>query len=146
MLFKNGLEQDLADCAAQELAEQSQHRWPDYFVAVPANSVSLRERGFSPAAEFGRALARVSGRPLFLNHVYRTPERVRQHQRTRAERESAMMASFATHSTIREHTRPHIGVVDDVLTTGSTLDAVSRLLISEHQASEISVWVMARTP
>ena len=39
----------------------------------------------------------------------------------------------------------HVAVVDDVLTTGATLNEVARTLWLAG-ASEVSVWVVARTP
>ena len=39
----------------------------------------------------------------------------------------------------------HIALVDDVLTTGATLDEISRLL-RRHGAAGVSAWVLARTP
>ena len=38
-----------------------------------------------------------------------------------------------------------IALVDDVMTTGSTLDEASRVLLAAG-AAEVQVWVVARTP
>jgi ComF family protein len=115
----------------------------DALVPVPASRASLRQRGFNPAGELARALARRMETRLLRGALRRRHETdARQASLSRPEREAAALDLYVC-------TRPlaglHIALVDDVMTTGSTADAAARALLAAG-AVEVSVWVAARTP
>lgn len=115
----------------------------DALAPVPASRASLRQRGFNPAGELARALARRMEIRLLRGVLRRRHEAAaRQASLSRPEREAAALDLYVC-------TRPlaglHIALVDDVMTTGSTADAAARALLAAG-AAEVSVWVAARTP
>ncbi len=112
------------------------------FVPVPAGKRSRHRRGANPAAVLARACARASGGQQGIGWVWRRHEGSLQHQQDRSARESAMIEAFeASH---RLAHRPVI-LVDDVMTTGSTLDAMARA-VKAAGAREVEALVLARTP
>lgn len=106
---------------------------PDLLIPVPLHPVRLRERGFNQSdaiAEIVASRLQLSCKPVL--------QRVRQTESQtgfdRAQRISNLRGAFI----VREHAPVHdlhCVVVDDVFTTGSTLDACARALLSAGAAS-----------
>ncbi len=98
----------------------------DLVVPVPLHRRRLRERGFNPAGFLARALARSHHTPydpVALERIRDTPS---QTELSRTERLRNVRNAFraAPHSRVPER----IWLVDDVVTTGSTLTAAARAL------------------
>ncbi|MDY0308256.1 MAG: phosphoribosyltransferase family protein [Castellaniella sp.] len=115
---------------------------PDWIVPVPARRAALRQRGFSPPAEVARLLARRLGLRYRLDGVLRVREGGRQVGRDRALRLQAQAGSFAC-GVPGGVCGQRIAVVDDVLTTGATLQAVAAVL-KDAGAARVEGWVLAR--
>lgn len=111
-------------------------------VPVPAAPASLRRRGFNPAAEIARAVSSATGVPLRRNWL--TSERATASQKTlgRRARWRAPVGSFAASTVLPE---VWVGLVDDVMTTGSTLHHAASVLREAGAAGVVGL-VAARTP
>ncbi len=111
-------------------------------VPVPASRSAILRRGFNPAAELARCLAahlQLSCRPALLQRVR---EGVKQTHLGRAERASSARLLYYCPRRVEG---AHIAVVDDVLTTGSTLNSIALAFKAAGAASVIGL-VLARTP
>ncbi len=111
-------------------------------VPVPAARASLRQRGFNPAGEIARRLARESGlprRPAWLRRIAQGP---RQASLDRAARLGAVAAAYACPGPVPRCT---VLLVDDVMTTGATLEACAAALLAAG-AREVLGLVAARAP
>ncbi|WP_368649346.1 ComF family protein [Castellaniella ginsengisoli] len=136
----------LADLLARSVcaAGPSAGTMPDWVVPVPARREALRRRGFSPPAEMGRLLARQLGLRYRLDGVRRVHEGPRQAGLERARRLWAQEGVFAVgEAGRRQAAGRRIAVVDDVLTTGATLQAVAAAL-KDAGAVHVEGWVLAR--
>jgi competence protein ComFC len=99
----------------------------DAVVPVPLHSSRLRERGYNQAELIARPLARSLGVPLRSYLLVRTRPRPDKLRLTRRERWETVRGAYA----MREGTQVdklRVLLVDDVFTTGATLDACSRAL------------------
>jgi ComF family protein len=113
----------------------------DAVVAVPLHPRRLRERGYNQAAEIARTLARRLGLPLLSSAAHRSADRTSQISLDARERYANTVNAFVA-------TRPLAGlrlaIVDDVITTGATVNALAAALAAAG-ASHVEAWAVART-
>lgn len=110
----------------------------DAIVPVPLHPDRLRQRGYNQATLLGARLAQHLGVPLLDRHVVRVRQTSQQADLNRAERRANVRAAFAWHNAHRPPLR--ILVIDDVLTTGATVEAVAEAL---HSAGARTVHALA---
>ena len=114
----------------------------DALVPVPLHPLRLRARGFNQAAEIARTLAHALERPVVLARVGRRGAEAPQTGRGAAGRFANVAAAFAaTHA----FAGARLAIVDDVLTTGATVNALAAALRAAG-ATRCHVWAVARTP
>jgi ComF family protein len=113
--------------------------WPDALVPVPLHPRRARERGFDQAAWLARRLAGRLGHPLV--RAQRLRDTPSQRGLTRSQRRGNLRRVFRVASPLP----PRVVLVDDVMTTGATLNALA-LACREGGAEEIQAWALARTP
>ena len=114
----------------------------DVILPVPLHVQRLRERGFNQAVEIARPLARAWGVPLELACVQRVSHLAPQASLTWKQRKDSMRGAFRCGKRLDGQT---VLLVDDVMTTGATLDALART-VKAHGARRVVNLVVARTP
>jgi ComF family protein len=119
---------------------------PTLLLPVPLSRLRLRERGFNQALEIARPLAQALGVPLQANLLLRVRDTPAQSLLSNEQRADNLQQAFALTPTAHEAIiGQHIGLVDDVMTTGSTLNELAATL-KRYGAVRVSNWVFARTP
>jgi ComF family protein len=116
---------------------------PDAVIPVPLTRLRLARRGHNQALTLAMPVARRLGLPLWRRAVLRVRGGRRQRRLGRSDRLENPADAF----NCRRHwpaPGPCLAVVDDVLTTGATVAAVSRALL-DAGAAEVHVWCAART-
>lgn len=116
------------------------HPAGDVLVPVPLSRQRLRERGFNQAVELARPLARALGLPLDVSSLARVRDTLPQSRLPWRARRGNLRRAFACAA---DFTGRAVIVVDDVMTSGATLDAVARTL-KDHGAARVENWVAAR--
>ena len=99
----------------------------DVLVPVPLDAARLRDRGYNQAELIARPLARILGIPFRSYLLVRTKPRPDKVRLTRRERWETVRGAYATHKSAQVD-KLRVLLVDDVFTTGATLDACSRAL------------------
>lgn len=99
----------------------------DVVVPVPLHVSRLRERGFNQAELIARPLAKRLGLPLRSYLLVRTRPRPEKLKLTRQERWRTVRGAYAMRSEAKID-KLRVLLVDDVFTTGATLDACARAL------------------
>jgi ComF family protein len=114
----------------------------DAVLALPLAAPRLRERGYNQAEEIARALAARIGRPLLRDALVRTRHCPSQQGLNLDKRRSNVRGAFAAGTAV---SGLRVLLVDDVLTSGSTLDAAATALKAAG-ARWVTNCVVARTP
>ncbi len=133
----------LADMLAQAvLAQNPALPRHTIMVPVPASRAALRRRGFNPAAELARSLACRLPYALRPGLLQRVRDGVGQTGQSRAERMCSVAHLYHCPKRVENAS---IAIVDDVLTTGSTLHSIAREFKAAG-AGYVCGLVAARTP
>jgi ComF family protein len=135
------LAHDLGEVVALQFARELQA--VDLLVPVPLHWRRLLRRGYNQADEMARAIGSLVNRPV-RTAVRRIHATRPQSSLPRPERSSNTLGAFRPRRNqgIRGL---HIGLIDDVLTTGATLEGCAVQLRSAGAIS-VSAFVAARTP
>ena len=110
-------------------------------VPVPLSAARLRERGFNQAMEIARPLAATAGAPLQPGWLERTTDTPALAGLALADRARSVRGAFRCTAAVAGLS---VVVVDDVMTSGATLDEVARTL-KHAGAARVVNWVVART-
>lgn len=115
---------------------------PEGIIPVPLHRSRLRERGFNQSLELARPVARCLGVPLLLANVQRIrPTQSQTKQPDKAARRSNVQGAFSVARPVQVR---HVAILDDVITTGSTVTEIADVLKAAG-VEEIEVWAVART-
>ncbi|WP_249383927.1 ComF family protein [Chitinivorax sp. B] len=136
--FNNRLNlQPLLSSLLQSIAT---HNTPDLLIPAPLSSRRLRERGFNQAQELARPLSK-RGWQLSTQHIIKIRETAVQNTLKWQQRASNVKGAFECIDTVQGK---HILLVDDVMTTGATLNELATTL-KRWGAVEVNCLVLART-
>ena len=117
----------------------------DAVVPVPLDQGRLRERGYNQAELIAKPLAHILGIPFRSYLLVRKRPRPNQLQLTRRERWETVRGAYATHK-MAQVDKLRVILVDDVFTTGATLDACSRALKEAGAARVVGLTVARAMP
>ena len=125
------------------LASEHESEWgADVLVPVPLHAERRRERGYNQADLIARPLAKRLKLPFRPYLLARTRPRPARLVLSRSEHWESVRGAYATRRGARVHGL-RVLLVDDVMTTGATLDACSRALLKAG-ASEVVALTVAR--
>jgi ComF family protein len=115
--------------------------FPDVIVPVPLHRRRLAARGFNQAAEIAAPVARRLGVPLHIDGCARVRHTIEQSSLTGRARRRNLIGAFVARSDLAGM---HVAIVDDVLTTGTTVAAVAAAVFKAG-ARKVNIWTVART-
>lgn len=127
---------------AARLAEQV-HDQPrgDVLLPMPLHPARLAERGFNQAAEMARQLSKTLGVPWQGDWCERTRDTPPQAGLDLAQRKRNLRGAFRCRTAVAG---AHVILIDDVMTSGTSLDTLARAVL-QAGARQVSSWVVART-
>ncbi|GFM37128.1 ComF family protein [Desulfovibrio psychrotolerans] len=120
------------------------HCPPQVIIPVPLHPARLAERGYNQTLELARLMVKALNIPLQPNLLLRPVATPHQIGLSRQERQRNLRNAFAAPHPERL-AGMHILLVDDIMTTGSTIAAATQVLL-QAGAGSVHVAVVARTP
>jgi len=142
LAMKYGEQLVLAHALARKLAQRiDKNSLPDCVLPMPLHPTKLRERGFNQSLLLAATVARELDIQLLPDSCQRVRDTPPQSALPWKERGRNVRNAFRCDQDL---TGKHIALVDDVLTTGASLNALSAAA-QQRGATQISAWVIART-
>ena len=137
------ISQTIGNWYAEELKNNSVLQQIDYIIPVPIHPKRLRERGYNQVEGFGKALSEAFSIPFRNDILIKTKHTQTQSKKNLLDRSELKESSFDVFFDDKLHHK-HFLLVDDIITTGATLEACSRALLKIPH-SKISIVCMAMT-
>lgn len=116
---------------AYELSDTQFLSGVDMIIPVPLHPKKLRKRGYNQSLCFAEGLSEISGIPVAGQVLFRKADSATQTKKSRYERWENVEGIFDLRDT-EKITGKHILLVDDVITTGATLEACACMLLAKE--------------
>ena len=107
---------------------------PDVILPVPVHSRKKRERGFNQAELVAKELGKLMRVPVDAKYLRRKEKTIPQKELTRQQRKANLRQAFDIERNGKYYKR--VLLIDDIYTTGATIDAISEIL-KENQTKII---------
>ncbi len=113
----------------------------DIIIPIPLHPIKLKKRGYKQSEEISKGLSSVLKLPLSTQHLIRTENTESQTKKSRFARYENLKDAFIINNAF-ELIQKHIILVDDVMTTGATMEACSNELL-KIEGLKISICTLA---
>lgn len=121
----------LGQIAGRQLIQTEGFKQINAIIPVPLHKSRLRKRGYNQSACFAEGVAEILNVPVITNNLVRKHATETQTHKSRFERAVNMQDVFIVNNP-NELDGKHILLVDDVITTGSTLESCGIALLTVH--------------
>ena len=133
----------LGQLLGNELAKAAAYSDVELIVPVPLHPKRERKRGYNQSEKIAAGIGTATGKPVRTDVIFRRQYNETQTKKTREERWSNVSEIFAVHPHAAALIAgKHILLVDDVLTTGSTVEACAATMLNAA-ACRVSVVTVA---
>ncbi len=113
---------------------------PSALICTPLHKQRIKQRGYNQAQLIAQHLSKRLQIPLLKNHLIRSKNTKPQTSLTAKKRQGNLYRAF---NMIKKIDVDHVAIVDDVMTTGSTLNALAYCL-KQQGIKRIDCYVIAR--
>ncbi|MCH8545974.1 MAG: ComF family protein [Cryomorphaceae bacterium] len=122
-----------------QLLTRPWHELPDYLIPVPIHEKKRLVRGYNQAEEIARGIHMVCETPLTYNVLQRQSNTGSQTKLSRWDRWKNVETGFQAQFIDKLPPCAHVLLVDDVITTGATLEACAGVLLNHRPDLRISI-------
>lgn len=131
--FKYSNAREYADfyaCVADKMYHKLMRQWNiDVIIPVPMYNKKKKKRGYNQAEVFGKVLSKYMDIPILTDILIRSKDTIPQKELNDEQRRENLFNAFAINPEGMSSYR-NVLLVDDIYTTGSTIDACARLLLA----------------
>ncbi len=115
---------------------------PDCLLPVALHPSRMRQRGFNQSIEISRVLSKKLAIPIEHSAIVRRRRTVAQTGLSAKQRQKNIRGAF---SVVGELNYKHVLIIDDVMTTGATVNELAKLL-KKNNVERVGVLSIARAP
>lgn len=130
----------LADLLAQQLDVTEVQA----LIAIPIHPLRRKQRGFNQAWWIAKRLSKVLNIPLIDHAVERVVHTPSQTHLSATERQQNLKKAFKVNS-VHLQGLNHVALVDDVMTTGATMQQVAKQIKKHSAITVVEAWAVAKT-
>ena len=136
------LSQTFGALFSEQLAPNNQYKEIDLIIAMPLHADRIKERGFNQSLEIAKTMAKQLSIPLDKTSCMRIKNTAPQASLPLKARLKNMRGAFQIN--MRNNIKgKRIAIVDDVMTTGASLNELAKTL-KKAGATHVECWVVAR--
>ena len=106
----------------------------DTIIPVPLHKKRLKKRGYNQSEWIAKGISEIMGKPIDNKSVIRTINTETQTKKTKAQRWENVKDIFQVKNK-NEIINKHVLLIDDIITTGSTLEACASVILKEKNTS-----------
>ena len=128
---------------AKDMVSSDFFKGIDYLVPVPLHRAKEKKRGFNQAEKIAVGIAKITKIPLVTKNVFREKANISQTRKGIFDRWKNTQNLFQVKDA-ELFNKKHVLLIDDVLTTGATLEALAQCLLKSQNIS-ISILTLAVT-
>lgn len=110
----------------------------DAIIPLPLHPKKLQERGYNQSLIIAEGISEQTNIPILNDFLIRTKHTQSQTKKSRLQRISNVSDAFEVNNTI-QHQYKHYLIVDDVLTTGATIEAAALTILAHDTDIRISI-------
>ena len=137
--FKYGNRREYADWYAREIVRHYKRQWEQiefaYIVPVPIHKKKRRQRGYNQAEVFGKKLGELLGVPCLAHGLLRVIDTRPQKELDNKGRYKNLKKAFSVGEL--PEGEYNILLVDDIYTTGATMEACTSVLLEQDQVKKV---------
>lgn len=115
----------------------------DCIIPVPLHKKKLRKRGYNQMELIGRKVSEKTGIPLETKSLIKIKDTLPQRGLSGKERTQNVKDSFSVINPVNIE-RKRILLIDDVMTTGSTINECAKILVEEGKVESVDVLTLTR--
>ena len=115
----------------------------DVYIPIPLHPKKEFTRGYNQSEALAKGIAEELEAPLDARCLKRVQHGKSQTTKSRFERWNSIQSTFKIKDSIKQY--KHIVLVDDVITTGSTIEVIAAAILEKHPKVKISVVTLAIT-
>lgn len=134
----------LGQCMGKSLLESNRFNKLDAIIPLPLYPDKQRKRGYNQAAVIANGVSEILNIPVINNCIIRQKQTATQTKKHRTERWQNVSDSFAINNK-NTLTGKNLLLVDDVITTGATLEACGTIMLSIENVI-VSIATLAHAP
>jgi len=136
------LSQTFGALFSEQIATNNQYKEIDLIIAMPLHADRIKERGFNQSLEIAKTMAKQLSIPLDKTSCMRIKNTAPQASLPLKARLKNMRGAFQIN--MRDNIKgKRIAIVDDVMTTGASLNELAKIL-KKAGATHVECWVVAR--
>jgi len=131
----------MGELIGKELKKSKQYQTVDMVLPVPLHPDKLTKRGYNQSALIAKGIAQSMKIPVYTDLLIKTKNTESQTKKSRYERWQNVSRVFKLQNPSLIKNK-HILLVDDVITTGATIEACAQVLLHEENVT-VSVFSLA---
>jgi len=139
--FKSNLGVDLGKLVATKLQHHLVFKQVQALIPVPLHPKKAFIRGYNQSEKIAKGIAEIWKIPVIQQDVFKTKHTESQTQKDQFQRWDNVTSIFKVKGDLKNY--QHIAIVDDVITTGSTLESMAKELKAANPNLRISIISLA---
>ncbi|WLD24126.1 ComF family protein [Flavobacterium dauae] len=132
-----------ATLTLQHLKNHEVFNWIDFVVCIPLHQSKEKKRGYNQLDGFGNELSKQLNIPFYKDYLIKTTKTKTQTKKSMWQRAESK-SEFIVNAKYENLQNKNILLIDDVMTTGSTLEIAGKCIL-KNSTNKISVLTMAYT-